>query len=184
MPLSLANSDKSLITTDKAVLSHLLSDAYVVNELPPANDNTCVIIDGMALVQSIGKPTTANTFGELADVYCRSVFRHFHGTCKRVDVIFDSYCELTIKGKTRERRSTKARKIRRIINSRSVQLPSSWSNFISLGDNKTNLIRFLAQELLRQAEDLPNDHELIVAGGWENPETTLSSTNGSSHVIT
>ena len=40
MPLSLANSDKSLIITDKAVL---LSDVYVVNELPPAN----VIIDGM-----------------------------------------------------------------------------------------------------------------------------------------
>ena len=120
MPLSLANSDKSLIITDKAVLSHLLYDVYVVNELPPANDNTCVFIDGMALVQSIGKPTTANTFGELADVYCRSVFRHFHGTCKTLDVIFDSYRELTIKGKARERRSTKTIKIWRIINSHSL----------------------------------------------------------------
>ena len=63
VPLSLANSDQSLITTDEAVLSHLLYDEYVVKELPPANDNTCVIIDGMAHVQSIGKPTTANTFG-------------------------------------------------------------------------------------------------------------------------
>ena len=88
MPLSLANSDKSLIITDKA---GLLSDVYVVNELPPA----CVIINGMAL----GKPITANTFGELADVYCRSAFRHFHGTCKTLDVIFDSYREPTIRVK-------------------------------------------------------------------------------------
>ena len=100
VPLPLANSDQSLITTDKAVLSHLLSDKYVVKELPPANDNTCVIIDGMALVQSIGKPTTANTFDELADVYCRAVFRHFNGNCMRVDVILDCYRELTIKGGT------------------------------------------------------------------------------------
>ena len=32
--------------------------------------------------------------------------------------------------------------------------------------------------MFRQAEELSSDHELIVAGGWQNPETTMSSNTG------
>jgi len=39
-----------------------------------------VIIDEQALVQAIGKPVNARNFGQLADVFVRSVFIHFSET--------------------------------------------------------------------------------------------------------
>lgn len=77
VPLSLVSSDRCLRSTDKSVLSHILADDHEVQELPPSNEKTCIVLDAMALVQAIGKPSNATTFGDLADVYCKSVFRHF-----------------------------------------------------------------------------------------------------------
>ena len=129
----------------------------------------------MAPLRSLGKPTGATTFGDLADVYCKIVFGFFSETCKRVDVIFDAYRTNSIKAGTRACRANVSRKIRRVIDSRNVQLPSSWQNFINLSDNKLNLIHFLTNEILMQSQRLPLEQELVVAGGCENPEIVLSS---------
>ena len=80
------------------------------------------------------------------------------------------YKAKSIKTKTGEKWSTKGQKIRRIIDSRSVALPSSFSAFLSLEENKTDLIRFLASEVLKQAEELPAEYEVIVSEGLECTE--------------
>ena len=181
VPLSLASFDRNLRPTDKAVLSHILTDSLKHTELPPSSTRTSTLIDGMALVQAIGKPTTAKTFGDLANIFCISVFKHFSETCKRIDLIFDTYRQKSIKANTRERRTSKNRKICRIIDTGSVQIPTSWSDFIGLPENKINLVKFLTKELLRQCGHLTDDQELVIAGGCETPDLVVSSVTGILH---
>lgn len=102
IPLSLATSDRNLQMADKSALSHILADGHDVKELPHSTDRTCIIIDVMALVQSISKPLNVTTFGDLADIYYRDMFNYFSETCTRVDVVFDTYRAKSIKARTRE----------------------------------------------------------------------------------
>ncbi len=60
-------------------------------------------------------------------------------------------------------------------------IPASWTHFINLIDNKTNLIRFLTTELLKKADDLPGEQELVLAGGSETPDIVLSTSSGVLH---
>ena len=109
-----------------------------MNVIPQADEESCVIIDTMALIQLIGKPRTFTTFGDLADVFCLSVFSHFTNTCTRVDVIFDSYRTATIKTGTRDHRTSKVQKIRHIVDAHNIRLPTNWNHFIKLVKNKQN----------------------------------------------
>ena len=75
---------------------------------------------------TVGKPDSAATFGDLADVYTGAVLKLGAGY-QRIDVVFDRYRDETIKGATRTRRSKSAGPIE----SRDVPLPINWNNFIS-----------------------------------------------------
>ncbi len=77
--------------------------------------------------------------------------------------------EVSIKSATRTRRT---RPIRRIIEHANVPLPSNWSNFISLSENKADLARFLSQQLIVQA---PNSKVIVAAGGFSSEEMVESS---------
>jgi hypothetical protein len=57
------------------------------------------VIDG----QAIGKPTNATIFGDVADVFSRTVCSHFSTFCIKVDVVFDRY--ETMKDASRAKRS-------------------------------------------------------------------------------
>lgn len=89
----------------------------------------------MALVAAIGRRSVAQTFGDIADIFQAAVlqagFRY-----QQVNVIFDLYQEDSKSGM--KKRCTKSTcPIRRVIEDASVPLPHSWSNFLSLPDNKT-----------------------------------------------
>lgn len=179
VPLALALTDGSLRKTDKASLAHILCDKYEKDALPRTDEKTCMLIDAMAVVQAIGKPANCTTFGELAECFCKSILSHFSGSCTRVDVVFDTYRQHTIKAGTRVSRSSGKKKIRRLIDNPSTKLPSSWHNFISMEDNKVNLTHFLVKELMVRADKLKGEEELIVAGGGVNPEEVVSSRHAS-----
>ena len=101
VPLALATLHQKLRpTTDKAALTHVLCDSFTKSILPETEQTTCVIIDGMALVQVLGKPHGANTFGELADSFCDKVFSNLRGSQTRIDVVFDDYRAKFIKSGT------------------------------------------------------------------------------------
>ena len=51
-------------------------------------------------------------------------------------------------------------------------LPSSWSNFIALSENKADLAHFLSQQLIVQA---PHSKVIVAAGGFSNEEMVESS---------
>ena len=104
------------------------------------------------------------------------ILGHLRHSCKRVNVIFDSYIGASsIKAGTRAQRTERKRKIRRVFDQPYIRFPSSWENFISMDDNKTNLAQFLATQLMLKAEHLSSEYEVVVAGGCFVPQQTISS---------
>ncbi|KAG0730476.1 Transposon TX1 uncharacterized protein [Chionoecetes opilio] len=134
--------------------------------------------DGQALVQAIGKPTGAKSFGDLANVFNASVFSHFNEHCSRIDVVFDRYRITSIKSGTRERRDGRVRSIRRKTDSRKIPLPANWKQFMDLPENKANLTKFLSDQMMLEAKKSRPTCELITAGGFEE-DTKVASSQGS-----
>lgn len=172
VPLSLAEMNGTLRSGNKSVLADIITQGINCTESIELRETSCIIIDGQALVVTVGKPDSAATFGDLADVYTGAVLKLGAGY-QRIDVVFDRYRDETIKGATRTRRSKSARPIRRPIESRDVPLPINWNNFISLAENKADLANFLSEHLSSQA---PHDKEIVVAGGFTD-ESEVSSSN-------
>src|ERR1043165_5047763 len=130
-----------------------------------------LFIEGQALIVSVGKPTDEITFGDLADNFIKSLTSHskmFH----RIDVTFDRYIPGSVKGATRKRRSGTC-PIRRAIEGRQVPLPKNWKNFLCMSENKSDLARFLSQEIIRRGNVYT---EVVVAGGFDDG-TEVQSTN-------
>jgi hypothetical protein len=70
MPLSIAQTDGSLQTGTKSVLAELLTiDKACPDTIQIDLTASCMVIDGMALVSTMGKPSEAQTFGDLADKF-------------------------------------------------------------------------------------------------------------------
>ena len=66
-------------------------------------------MDGLAIVQALGKPKNAFSFGDLADSFSSAVFKNFTSIpkCTRVDVPFDHYKQDSIKNAMQEKRDEK-----------------------------------------------------------------------------
>jgi hypothetical protein len=150
--LALATVNDVLRPTEKAALCHVLCNDYVKDHLPETEEPTCVIVDGIAVVQGLGKPSNATTFGDLTDCFCDRVTSNLKGAQTTLDIVFDDYRNNSIKSETRIQRTMKRRKIRRIIDGRHVRLPAVWQSFISMEENKVNLIQFLRDQLLLRAQ--------------------------------
>ena len=178
VPLSLADTAGNLRPTNKAALGKILENGVSVEVLPESSLKTCFIIDGQALVQAIGKPFGAKSFGNLADVFNATVFSHFNQQCQRIDVVFDRYRNTSIKSGARTRREGQVRSIRRKIDSRNIPFPTNWKQFIDLTDNKANLANFLSTQMMIAVRQSHPTYELITAGGFHE-ETTVESSQGS-----
>ena len=175
-PLSLATPDGAMNATTKSDLISVLTDGIEVpQQIPDDDKKTCVIIDGHALIQALGKPSRCHTFGDYANVFAAAVTQHFGPKTTRVDVVFDRYREESIKAGTRSRRVGKKRPVRKIIDTPHAPLPCVWANFIALGANKTDLARFLSKSLMAKGDTLPEQYELVTGGGFSN-ETEARST--------
>ena len=79
---------------------------------------------------------------------------------------------MSIKASTRTRRAKNTRSIRRVIEGKDVPLPSNWSNFLELCENKADLARFLSEELIAQA---PSQKIVVVSGGFKNEQEVQCS---------
>lgn len=130
-----------------------------------------LIIDGQALVNSIGKPENATTFGDLAASFIKRIV-YLGRPYARVDILFDRYRPRSIKSGTRCKRTRGAAPVRRDITSSAVPLPKDWKNFLALEENKADLARFLSQELLQYDFWAV---EIVVSGGFTNEEYAQST---------
>jgi hypothetical protein len=171
VPVSIAEMNGTLRTGSKSLLADTLTAGITCPQSITIEDSSCIIFDGQALVNAIGKPTDAKTFGDLADTFVKAVLQA-GSSFDRIDVTFDRYKEDSIKSGTRQHRTKSAQPIRRMIESRQVPLPNSWTNFMALPENKADLARLLSEELIIQA---PNDKVVVVAGGFEEEDKVISS---------
>lgn len=152
VPLSLANTDKIMKNTQKSALLPLLTTGLGIEKVkgaPETTGKTCIIIiiDGHALIQSLGKPPRCKTFGDYAKTFEKTVMKQILGTVSRIDVVFDQYRPLSIKSTTRSKRAGQTRPIHKVINRDDLPLPQAWKNFIALGENKEDLALFLIGNL-------------------------------------
>ena len=112
-------------------------------------EDATLVIDGQALVMSIGRPQMSHTFEDFATVFLKGV--HQYGLpFTRIDVVFDRYDRLSIKEGTWTNRK-KGKPIRRVIGTPDVPLPQDWQGFLSDPRNNADLTNFLSHELLRRA---------------------------------
>lgn len=149
VPLSLAQTDGSLLENDKPNLAAILCNGQdiITNTMPSLNEDICIVIDAMSIIRSMGKPNGAVTFGHYATCFQNKVCRHFSTKCKRVDVVFDSYMKMSIKDGTRKARARQKKPIRTIIKSSDTKLPHDMERFLNSVENKRNLTAFLSEHL-------------------------------------
>ena len=78
--LSLAKPGGVMNSTTKAELYNILvAGLRTPSEVPQAELKTCVLIDGHALIQALGKPDGSDgcqTFGDYAEVFKQTVTHH------------------------------------------------------------------------------------------------------------
>ncbi len=143
-PLSLATTAGGLVKTAKSKLFGILEDEAGNPEVDMrAFNNNAIIVDAMAVVQSIkGK---WKTFGELADAILNSLTKLARQwNCKRLDFVADRYPVLSIKNTERGRRAEKG--VQRVhIFGKDQNVPKQWKKFLSCGDNKESLVAFICE---------------------------------------
>ena len=100
---------------------HVLEKGVTVETLPASEENKCTILDDQALVQAIGKPKSARTFVDYAQMFSSTCLSYLKKPCPRVDVVFDRYDPF-------EKDQTVKRPVRLIVND--VPLPSNGEQFI------------------------------------------------------
>ena len=98
VPLAPANTNKELKTTTKADLADILAQSIEVKEqIPSSSSPTCILVDGPALIQAVGKPEYAKTFQDLAYAFVNNIVAKFKSGYSRVDVLFDRNIKTSIK---------------------------------------------------------------------------------------
>lgn len=158
---------------------HLERDVNVVACLSnPDQTRTCLLIDGMALIQTM-KTGGSSTFGDMAMVYYKAVTAFYDQYyCNRIDIVFDSYREMSIKAGEREKRgSTAALEVK--IYSPATPLPKQWTKYMSNTQNKRNLCNFLAEFWCEQGVTaLDENSELVIGGGFSENLKAVRVTKG------
>ena len=172
VPLSLAEMNSELRTGDKSSLMNLITtDIDCPSSIEHQKETSLLIIDGQALVVTLGRPENIATFGDFARLFIQNVEKS--GTkFKRVDIVFDRYRDSSIKAATRQKRAKKLCPIRRVIENEHVPLPKNWKNFLALPENKANLASFLSEQI---SSHTFQNIEVVVAGGFFDERKVVSS---------
>ena len=175
VPISLAYMNGNLRSASKSVLIKELHDGVPCPSSIDKQDlGQCptLIIDGMALVISLGKPHSVATFGDFADGLLNSVLQS-GSSYQRIDVLFDRYNAVSIKSGTRSKRASSTVPVRRPIEGKYVPFPTDMNNFLAHPDNKADLTNFLSQHLIANA---PADKMKVTGGGFREEDRVEAST--------
>jgi len=182
LPSSLVKRNGQMNQTNKADMLHILTndvDIETPANIPSLQEPSALIIDGHAMIQAMGKPSHCRTFADLGRTYHERIVKLFHQSFTRIDIVFDRYIGTgSIKSATRSKRGQKKRPIRKIIDRGDVPLPEVWDRFIALDQNKADLAKFVAEYLISTDRNYPQSCELIVGGGFAEPEMAKSTTRG------
>ena len=102
-------------------------------------------MDGSALVNFL-QPTKENTLTEYArTVFMPNATKELQ-TVERIDIAFDTYKKDSLKRTTRQERGTG---ILWKVEEQS-QTPTNWHSFLRIDKNKTELFRFLSEQIISE----------------------------------
>ena len=114
------------------------------------------------------KPAKESTFGEYAgNVFVPKMTKELQ-TVERIDIVFDTYKKDSLKRTTLQKRGTG---IRRKVEEQS-QAPTNWHSFLRIDKNKTELFRFLSEQIIKNIET-----NKIVVAAFEDRVLTLNNSN-------
>lgn len=143
----LASADGSLAKTNKAMLLKVIEQEVPNNnhviDTPP--QGSALMVDGMAVLQSLNVAKIPSTFNQLAQMVLQMVVKlMLLYNSSRVDFVTDRYPDVNIKNCERSRRA--AAGYQRIeIFSGDQKTPRQWKKFLNCGSNKEALVEFLFQ---------------------------------------
>ena len=139
LPWSLADAYGLLRKTNKAQLFKELEKNVPVLERHLTNVSN--IYDGMANLQKLKLPAAA-TFRLVAEKVFSAVTNNIN---RRIDIVFDTYPDVSIKNAKRSKRSARSESVRykNILPGHPIK---SWSKFLTVSSNKTEVVKFLVTE--------------------------------------
>lgn len=141
VPSSIAYSDGSPKKTNKSVLLDVLENQIESESRlpdPSSHKTTAYLFDAMSVIQMI-KSCGSSTFGNLALKYYEQFTRPLRqNDCRRIDIVFDRYNDVSIKNQERCKRG-EAGHMQVIIQGPDTPIPKQWSKYISSSHNKTDL---------------------------------------------
>ena len=168
-------------TTSKSDMPDILVANFKILDLVPSPDlyeKTCLLIDGHALIRSIGKPHNITFEGFLQRNH------HFDESVQQVDILFDTYIESWMKAAARARRSINRRPIRKIVDLTDLSLPQVYTNIIALPEDKADLANFLSVYLITYRSDVPYNCGLVTSDGFQDTSKAYSTnTGGMTHIL-
>ena len=140
-PLPLATSDGNLVKTAKSKLLHLIENRTTDHLVDRIEGDKVLILDAMAILQTI--KIIPSTFGELAHKLLVMVVElAVKSKAKRVYFVCDRYPAQSIKDFERAIRGERGTQLIKIYSSLQ-KVPRQWKKFITAGENKEKLIKFL-----------------------------------------
>ena len=155
VPLALSTEDQDLRQGSKSILrNYMVKEASAMTDQAPIRADW--IVDGMAAVQSV---FPKDTWGEFADSLYRFCMPPKIVNPSSLMIIMDTYGKKRIKAMTQKRKGHSGRKV--LINEKGQAMPKGkdWNTFLQSGDNKTELIKFLANhyksDSFRSKLDIP-----------------------------
>ena len=149
----------------KADLVDVLEEKVKLPESEPETD--VFIVDGSALVNTVA-PKTSKTFKDYASTDILPLVYAYSRKHNRTDIIFDVYCQSSMKS---EARSKRGKAIRRRVTKKS-KTPTNWKSFLRDSQNKTELFHFLADAVATMTTD-----NLVVVTRGEDARTSANYTN-------
>ena len=142
LPWALSTPEGLLRKTNKASLATLLQRNVTTAEQLP--ENCASVVDGMCLVQRV-KGDQA-TFGDIAATVL-SMALNEGGKSNRIDVVFDTYRENSIKNSERSLRGEEIGHQLQAITG--TQIVRQWRSLLTTVKNKDSLIGFIVREWMK-----------------------------------
>lgn len=157
-------SDKgNLRSGTKSDILRCLPNMPITGRTPAAKEATVVVLDMAAVIHFV-KPQRAKVFGEYAQMQLMPYLSsQMTSNTTRVDAVWDTYRETSLKSQTRSKRGQGQRT--RV--SPKVPLPkgAEWQKFLKDGRNKEDLFQFLSGELQKCASTPDTQFHLFTTKG-------------------
>lgn len=151
-----------------AIKKHLKDEFIEVDELPPSNLKTCLVVDAMAFVQRY-QNLGCQKFGEVTNKYLRKVISLKPVGCDGIHFIGDRYDVSpteSLKGEEREKRQKI--KSREYLLADALLVPE-WKIFIQNGNNKSSLLDYIGESWIQNMALLPPGVSITLGGVFKHP---------------